>query len=545
MRLGIIDLGSNTVRLVVWEIYGRGFYRTIQEQKKNIRLGEQSHNPEIAEDKIEETVTTLREFRRFCENLDVGRIIVVATEAVRRAPNQKDFLARIQTETGFEPVVLCQHEEAYLDFRGVTGSMEVKNSLMVDIGGSSTELVWIKDNQMMENISVPIGTLDLTEDFELADIVKTEAKTAMEKKLLEAFSSIDWIRENVFSTMILVGGSARAIGRIERYRTRYPLTLTHNYSLSCQDIKALYYHFMTKNAATRAKTQGLERNRSDLILGALAIIHTLCRCNGLSELRISGKGLREGILHEHLTSHYDCYPSMLDASLFAIISHHNLNRDHALHVHRLAKICFDALVEKGQLDASQEDVLKCAAYLHDSGLSIRYYDHEKHSFYLILNSEINGLNHKEILLAALAARYHRKVETEPSIVPYTHLINKMDLYTAERLGLFIALGEAFDLSLSGLVYDLDCAVLDERFVLRPHASEDVSMEIHKAMKIKDKFQELFHLCLTILDPVTEQEAKSQPFPPALPKPEEKKSPLEEVCEAFRKRQLRAPSEANE
>lgn len=491
MRLGIIDMGSNTMRLVVWEIYGRGYYRIIDELKESVRLGSQYYNPEIPQEKIEEAIHVLKGFKTFCTNLRVDKTIVLATEAVRSATNRESFLERVKKEAGFEPDVLSAEEESYLDYCGVSSSMNIKNSLMVDIGGSATALVWIRDNELVKSTTIPIGTLTLTEEYELEDIVSSQNHIAMEARLLEEFSKISWLKGSDFNTMILVGGSARTIGRMDRYQKRYPLSITHNYTLLDLDVIDLYNQMMTKTAYTRSKLRGLEKNRADLIIGALGIVKTLCRISGLQELRISGSGLREGKLFQYIHAHYDYYPDMLDASINAIMERHDLDAVHAGHVFCLADKMYKSVCNPNRLPEDTGKILKCAALLHDSGMSIRYYDHEDHSFYIILNSAIHGLNHKEILMAALAARFHRKNEADLPISAFSQLINKMDLNLAERLGLLIGIAEAFEKNLNQIVYDVECVVTEEKITIIPHARENIDTEIAAAAKMKEKFHQVF------------------------------------------------------
>lgn len=497
MRLGIIDLGSNNVRFAVWEIYGNGYYRMIDELKENVRMGANTENPYIDELKVGQAIETLKRFKKFSESLKIGRIIVVGTEALRRSPNKDEILERIYNETGFKVIVLSAYEEAYLVYKGVVGSMVVKNSLMMDIGGTSTELVWIKDGEMMESTSIPIGTITLTEKYGLENIVSPKNHSLMEEALNKAFSSIPWLKDKGFERLICVGGSARTIGRIDRHKKRYPINLTHNYSLNDLDLNQLYLSLLTKDAHTRSKVDGLHKDRSDIILGALAITSTILKITNLQELRISGKGLREGILYEHLNANYERIENMLDASIYSILARHEANIAHAEHVYSLTYRLFENLRNIVKIDDAYLDILKTAAMLHDVGMSITYYDHEKHSFYIILNSELNGINHKEILLAAFAAKFHRKFNSEMHISAFSGLMNKLDLHLSERIGILIALAEAFDKNLNGVIYNVSCEELDDKVIVKAHSHEDITIEIMEANKIKDAFLYLFKKELVI------------------------------------------------
>lgn len=492
MRLGIIDIGSNTVRLVIWDIYGKGFRRIVDEIKDNVRLGENFNNEfEISDEKVNSLINTLKRFKYFTESLKVDRVIVVASEAIRLSKNRDELLYKIKKETTFETIVLDDTAESYLDYKGVTGSMEVEDSLMVDISGTNTELVWIKNNEQMESICLPFGTLNLTQMFNLNQIVSPKDHTDLEEFLLENLTKIDWIRENTFKTIILVGGSARTIARIDRKKKRYPLSITHNYTLNDLDINNLYYSVLTKDVKQRNKIQGLNKDRSDIILAALAMVYTLQKVSKVQEIRISGNGLREGIVYETTFAAMDTIENMLDSTIYAILARHDMDVRHSEHVYKLTKKMYDGLSPILKLHEDYQDVLKTAAMLHDVGMSIRYYDHEKHSFYIILNSEINGLNQKEILLSALAASYHRNNNMDLLIANFTQIINKLDVINAEKIGLLINLAECFEKNLNNIVYDVKVEIKDDNIILAPYADREITTEMLEANKVVDRFKEIF------------------------------------------------------
>lgn len=497
MKLGVVDLGSNNVRLVIWEIYGDGYYRIIDELKENIRLGSDAELKLIPKLKVEIMLDTLSKFNKLCESMEVDKTIVVATESLRRAENSASIISKVKETTGFEILVLSEIEEAYLDYKGVSGSMIIENSLLVDIGGTSCELAWIKDNELVESTSIPVGTLNTTEKFSLSDIVTQKNHIQLEEYIHNAISSIEWIKGNKFKTIILVGGSARTIGRIDRFRKRYPLTITHNYTLEDVDIVSMYSSLMTKNAAGRSKTPGLEEDRADIILAALAVIKEVSQATGTTELRISGKGLREGILFDYINANYKVNPDMLEKSVYSILYRHDLNIGHAEHVTKLSRILFDSLKPVHKLSEDLTPVLYTASMLHDIGMSIRYYDHEKHSFYIILNSEINGLNQKEILLAGYSAMFHRKVDTDLSMASYSHILNRFDVLSSEKMGILIALAESFEKNVQGVVYDIETEITQDNIIIKAVAEEETDIEISEAKKLSGKFKELYNKNLVI------------------------------------------------
>lgn len=497
MKLGVIDIGANNVRLVIWEIYGQGYYRVTDELKETLRLASDSDSEVLNDAKIESLIDTLSRYKSLCRSLHVSKIITVATESLRRALNRDEVKEKVKEATELDIMVLAEESEAFFNFKGVTGSMLIEKSLLVDIGGASTELALVMNNDLVRSASVPAGTVNMTEKFNLSDIVTQCDHKALEEYLKDLFSKVEWLKTEKFRTIVLIGGSARTIGRIDRHKKRYPLSIIHNYMLEDLDITAMYRAMMTKTQPERLKIRGLDKDRADIILAALAIIYELCSVTGTQELRISGKGLREGILYDHLDSEYRRLPNMLDRSVYSILERHDMSVDHAEKVTDLSVSLFHDLSSLHGMSEEYLPVLKTAAMLHDVGMSIRYYDHEKHSFYIILNSDINGLNHREILISALAAQSHRKFDHELSIIQYSHIINKLDSNIAEKMGLLIGIGEAMELSDDRRVSHIDVSITPEEVILTPHSSKPIEHETLDLDKLKSKFALLYRRNLVI------------------------------------------------
>lgn len=499
MRLGVIDIGSNTVRLVIWDIYGKGFYRIVDEIKSNIRLGDTlDENNIIPSEKVTELTETLKRYEEFNRSLKTDRIITVASEAIRNSLNRDEIIKIIEENTNLKPIILDDTSEAHLDYRGVTGSMVLENSLLVDISGTNTELTWIVNNQQKEYAFLPFGTINLTKRFGLSSLVTAENHKNLEEFLKDSIEQIPWLKNPEFNKIVLVGGSARTIARIDRYRKRYPLSITHNYTMSDLDINDLYYSVLTKDIRQRNKINGLNKDRSDIILAALAILFSIQKVTNVQEFRISGKGLREGILYEHIHSNMEYIEDMLDSSIYSILARHDMEVTHSEKVTELSMKIYNSLSDILKLNKYYSDVMKTASMLHDVGNSIRFYDHEKHSFYIILNSEINGLNHKEILLAALAASFHRNNNMDIMISNFSQIINRLDVIIAERMGLIISIAESFDKSMNSVVKDVEVEINDTQIIIKPIADVDLTFEIIDAKLLCEKFEEVFHKELVIL-----------------------------------------------
>lgn len=498
MHLGIIDIGSNSVRLVIAEIQQNGGYKIINDMKKSLRLGQDVElYGFISEEKIKGTIEALKSFKELCDYMKVEDIITVATEAIRKASNKDVILDRISKEIKISIKVLKGEEEAYLDGKAVLSSFYVRKSLVIDIGGASTELTLLEDNKISEFTCVPFGSINLTHRYGLEDIIVPNKEIELSHFLCEEFSKIPWLQNTAIENIIAIGGSARNLGRIDRKKMRYPLDISSGYTFSNIDLTQMYNMLKSKNLKQRHKVDGISHDRADIIVASTAILKTLTEISGVKNITVSGKGLREGILCEYIEANICPIGDILNFSLNSILDDHNMDKNHAYNVYGLTKVLFEALKPLHGLNDDFNRVLKTASILHDAGISIRYYDHHKHSFYIILNSPINGLSHKELIMSAYIAAYHRNNSFEINILPFTGIINRMDLENIEKLSILLRISESLDKNMMGAIKIHQCIVTDSSVTIILDTTKDVYLEIESALKCKERFYEIFKRDLII------------------------------------------------
>ena len=497
-RLGIIDIGSNSIRLLLVEILSSGSYKIIDELKESVRLGaDMIDGIRLNEERITKAIWTIKSFKIYCDAVHVKEIIAIATEAVRRSENKNDFIERVKIETDIEIRILTGVEEAYYDYFGVTNSMYIDNSLIVDIGGSSTELAWVYNNKLMESISIPIGAVNLTQKFNLEDIVNYLNEEKLREYLISIFNEIPWLFKVKFSSITGIGGTARNLGKIDRKNKRYVLDIHHNYEMEMSDVHTIYNSIKSKGLKQRKRIDGLSEDRADIFVGPCCAILSLLQLLEIDKIFISGKGLREGILYEYITTHYTPIEDVLDFSIKNVMQHHYVNQPHALNVYKLTSLLFENLKPLHHLNGDFSRIIKTATLLHDCGLSIRYYDHHKHSFYIILNSEINGLSHKELILSAYTASAHCDGQCDMNIFQFHGIINKMDLVNVEKIGCLLRIAESLDKSMSGLVKDILFTIENDSVTLKVISDHDIELEVNDAQKSASFFSEVYDRQLLI------------------------------------------------
>ena len=488
-KLGIIDIGSNSIRLVIIQIRTDGSYSIIDELGDSVRLGEKTNGSNvISKAKMESAVNTLRAFQNLCEALEVQDIICVATEAVRRSSNQSKFIEKVREQLNLEINIITGQEEAFYDYFGMVNTLNLQDGLIMDIGGSSTELILFNGRQIQQAISLPFGAITISQMFHLENAVNEQTKKELQQFLYDHFSSIEWIRGG--RPLIGIGGSFRNLGKIDRKLKKYPLDVTHNYSLSGSSLQEIYKRVNELSFEERKEIKGLSKDRADIFPGALAEIAVILEMTGINEIIVSGSGLREGLLYEHLLRNRQPVEDVLDSSLQNIMRNYELNQMHARQVWKIAYQLFDQLRSEFPADRHCLNVLKTAALLHDCGINISYYDHHKHSFYMILNSHVNGLTHKELIMAAETALLHRKDETKIA-APYRTLLSNEEILTVQKLGVLLRIAESFDRRQNGNIYNLQVEYDKNSIEIRVAAKEVPTMEIRDALSVASSFKKIF------------------------------------------------------
>ena len=464
-NIGVIDIGSNSMRLVLIEIGKKNYFRIIDEVKETVRLGMNiTTDGKLDPIRMEKAISTLSSFKSLCEGLGGCNIFPVATEAVRRASNQKEFLNMVKSTLNMEIRVLTGAEEAYYDYFGVINSLDFSNGLIMDIGGSSTELIWVKNKNNKEAISLPFGALNITDQFNLTEKMNSNTEKELNKYLMAQFRKVAWLEEVKNLPLIGVGGTVRNIGKISRKATNYPIDRSHNYQMESAEVLSIYDLIKFKNPEQRRKVKGLSKERSDMFIGAFSVVTTLIKFCNNPQLIVSGSGLREGLIYEILRGE-QVLKDVLESSLNNVIKNLNIDKIHAHHVWKLAESLYTQLKPLHKINGNSYKILKTAALLNDCGKAINFYNYHKHNFYMITNSPINGLTHKELIMAAYTMMFSVKENFDIDNSPYVTLLNEEDKYVIQRLGIILRLAECFDRKRNGNITKVDCKLRSDHLFL--------------------------------------------------------------------------------
>ncbi|WP_459195452.1 exopolyphosphatase [Wukongibacter baidiensis] len=491
-KIGIIDIGSNSVRLVLVKIGQKGSFKIFNDVKESVRLGMgMDDSLELQPDRIAKAIKTLKMFKSMCDATLVDEIIAVATAAVRKAKNSNYFLERVKEEAGIDIRVLSGKEEAFFAYWGVINSIDIDKGLIMDIGGGSTELILVENRKISNSISLPFGSINLTQDFKLSNNVKESNIKALEDFLAANYSKIPWLSKTKGYPLIGVGGTIRNMGNIVRKSSSYPLEITHNFRMKKGDLHKVYKLAKEKNLEERKKIKGLSKDRADIFVGVSGAVWSLFEHCQLKNLIVSGSGIREGLIYDYIHNNVEPVGNVLDFSINSLMSKYELDIEHANHIYSLSRSLYKQILGEESFSVDTHKLLKTAALLHDSGINIRFYNHTQHSFYMILNAGINGLTHKELLMSAFVAALHRNKKFKINWLKYKNIITKDDMVTIRMLGLLLIIAESLDICLDGKVTDVECYVNTDEVKITVLSDKSTEVEINHALNATEQFKKVY------------------------------------------------------
>lgn len=454
-RIAIIDLGSNSARLIIVEIYSNGSYNLIYHQKDAVRLGQEADKDrQLQPEAMARTMSLLKSFAHMCRIYHADEILGVGTAALRNARNGSEFVKELQKETGISITIISGEVEAKLGYLGAINTLDVTDAVLFDLGGGSTELTLIKNRKAEKVISLPFGAVTLTERFKLENKATEARLTNLDEFISQELAKISWLK-NLKIPLIGIGGTARSIGKMEQKRNHYPLLKLHNYRTSSLSFHSLWEDVIKMTCAQRRKIAGLSSERADIIISGLAIVKNLFQKIDSTQLIISSCGVREGLFLQYYlaqTGQAELINDPLSHSTENMLLFYSGNTNHAYHVAKLANDLFDDWHEILDLHPNNRVLLQVAALLHDIGIKVNYYDHARHSAYLIENARLFGLTHREQIMAAVIAGWHHSPSVKYSYNRiYNEFLDAGNWQTARKLALLLALAEGLDTTQMSLV----------------------------------------------------------------------------------------------
>lgn len=497
-RLGIIDLGSNSARLVVAQYTPGESFKITYEFSRRVRLAEGlAAGGRLQPNAIARAIETLQMFQAYCAANGVQRLAPVATAATRDAANQAEFLRQVQQTTGLKLRVLTGEQEAYYGALGVINGSGLRDGLVMDVGGGSAQVSVVRGGKFQSGQTTPLGAVRLTEEFFPNARATMDQVKALARHLDQTFARLEWMKRSG-GRFVGLGGGIRTLARIDRDQREYPLRLLNGYELELENIEALIERLRALPVNERARRiPGLPSDRADVMLAGAMVVAAALRRVGTDRLTVSDHGLREGLLYEAFLKRQapPVIPNLRTFSVLNLARIYGYFSQHEEQVAQLAVSLFDQLKRRHGFGVAEREYLWAAATLNDIGTAVNYQDHHKHSAYLILSAGLPGYSHRETVLIALLCLYHRKGKAD--VDAYRAVLAKGDGERIRKLGALLRLAEALDSSRTQDVAEVKVRAFGQQVRLTVAGRRDVRWEAGEAQRNALLFQDAFDCQLEV------------------------------------------------
>jgi exopolyphosphatase / guanosine-5'-triphosphate,3'-diphosphate pyrophosphatase len=507
MIIAALDIGSNSIHLVVVETDREKPFRVVASAKEAVRLGRSSaRDQRLSAAAMDRAVGCLKRFRRVAESHGARELIAVATSAVREAANGDQFITRAAEEAGVEIDLLSGIEEARLIALAVSVRYRQSNkqqSLVIDIGGGSTELAVMKSGEPTTLISFKLGAVRMTEQYVKSDPIGEKQLRRLRSESREVIAHrAPEIEAAGIEACYGTSGTINALAALSLRRRlatgggRMARRLEH--SLTLDELRALNEELASYTLDERVRDAQLNRQRAEIIVAGGQLLEALMDTLKIDELVSCDWALREGVIIAHLARRVETVttsPARLerDPSLrgaLALARHYQADLKHASRVAYLSQQLFDGLRPLHSLGGEHRRLLAAAALLHDIGYFVSHSGHHKHSAYLIQNSELTGFTSPEVAVIANVAYYHRGGLPKAKHEYYSDL-RVQDREVVRNLAALLRLADALDRDHEGSVRGLRCEIDDDVVRIVALCSREAEAVRRRLEERADLFTEVF------------------------------------------------------
>jgi exopolyphosphatase/guanosine-5'-triphosphate,3'-diphosphate pyrophosphatase len=491
MRLAAIDIGTNSVHMIVVRVRPDFSFEVIDREKEMVRLGAGGlDGKKLTQEAMSSALQALSKFERLAKSHQVDEILAAATSATREAENGGEFLKAIERTTGVRPRIITGSLEAKLIHQAAVYGVDTpKPAVVVDIGGGSVEITLGTREEVRFARSFKIGVIRLTERFVKSDPLSGGDERKLVRHISEQVDRyVKHVVDAGFDQVIGTSGTILSVGTVAAaLETGNVPAGQRNLRVSAKSIHRLRKAVTEQDLEERLKLPGLDPRRADLTVAGAVLVDTLLKQLGADGITLCDLALREGLVLEYIHEHrkeiarVDRYPDIRRRSTIELAERCSWEADHSRQVARLALSLFDQTRDAHRLGDKEREWLEFGALLHDIGMHISYERHHRHSYYLVKNGDLRGFEPDEIEVIALLTRYHRRAVPARGHEGFRGLPRPLR-NTVRVLGAFLRIAESLDRSRYGIVKSIDIRTRGRKRTIHIYAIGDSELEVWAATR---------------------------------------------------------------
>lgn len=502
LKTAIIDIGSNTIRLVLYQYDKEEGLREIGNIKTVARLRTYLQpSGEMSEEGIQVLTETLLTYKAMLDDFEVTDVKAAATAAIRQATNRAKIITVMKERTGIQIELLSEEEEAYYGFVAVAHSIGTKSAITIDIGGGSTEITLFENKELQKSYSFPFGTVSLKQRFVKGDIMNGSEKKELIAFVKEQFKSLPWIQD-IGLPIIAIGGSARNVAQIHQQKHGYPIASVHGYEMTKENLVELSMFLGSLSFSELKQLDGLSADRADIIAPALEVFNVLMEVVGSKLFQITKKGLREGLIIQRILQTdkraFDKY-NVFEGNAKRLARQYGRTETEVDYLTRLTDQLYRECCRFGYLQHNPKDLqlLAKAAKVFNIGEYIELSSASQHTFYLIANQSIDGLNHKERVKLALLASYKNKDYFQLFAAPFTEWMSREEYRKIRDFGALLKFVYALNVSKRKIVRSIKMQTKEDYVQLNIYVKHNAAAEKYQANRHKKHLERALKIPIKI------------------------------------------------
>lgn len=490
MRIAAIDIGTNSIHMIVVQVRADLSFEVIDREKDMVRLGAGGlDGKSLTPTAMAAALQTLSKFKRLAESHKVDEIVAAATSATREADNGGDFIAEVDRRTGIQIRIIPGKEEARLIHLAACYGVDVAASTacVIDIGGGSVEVTLGSATHLASARSFKSGVIRLTERYVKTDPLERRDERRLVKHVQKEMGAyLSDIAARGFDRVIGTSGTILSLGTLALTESRgRAATDVRNQRVGVKALRKLRKLLAESDLHQRLRLPGMDPRRADLSVAGVILLDTILKTLGAEELTLCDLALREGLIIDYIQRNsarirkVDRYPDVRRRSIVELGERCNYWSEHAQQVARLAVSIFDQTRSAHGLGDREREWLEYGALMHDLGVHISYERHHRHSYYLIKHGDLRGFEPQEIEVIALIARYHRQAPPRKAHEDFSDLPAKLQRIV-KKLSAMVRLAEGLDRSHSQTIAGIDLYPRRDDYLARLRTASEAELELWAA-----------------------------------------------------------------
>src|SRR3954447_630642 len=501
-RIGAIDVGSNSIRLVVAEVLTSGGYRVLDEERENTRLAAAlTKTGQLDPKAADSSVTVLRNFLSIVSGYNVNQVRAIGTSALRDAEDGPEFCDRVRKELKLSIEVISANEEARLAFLSVARAFDIsgRRVAVADIGGGSTEIVLASSGLVDQVYETKLGAVRVAEQCSVtgrsSERRVLKLRDFIDRALKKEIGKPPFVPDMLFGT----GGTFTALASMIMARQGMAGQPMWGFRVTRAQIRHLVADLAAMSLERRCKVNGLTPQRADIIVAGLAIVERVMRQLRVNVVQVHTRGVRDGLLLTMVGSKQATVaaPTMpatsaedRRAAVEEVAKNCGVDLPHARQVARIAGSLWKQLAGPLGLKPEDGELIEASALVANVGYLINFDGHHKHSYHLILNSELSGFERRQLQILANVARYHRGTRPKKRHENFSEL-SVEDQKRVCELAAILRLALALDHTHQQHVGEVRASVRDDIVRIIVQSQDEANVDLWAAERKVDLFEKVF------------------------------------------------------